>query len=57
MRKAGAKDYLEYSKKIIKSLKKPISFEVFADDIKKMIIQGRKINSLGKECLCKSSSY
>ena len=56
MRKAGAKDYLEYSKKIIKITKKPISCEVFADDMKKMIIQGKNWQ-LGKECLCKSSSY
>jgi transaldolase len=33
MRKAGAKDYKSYCKKIIKvSKKKPVSFEVFGDD-------------------------
>ena len=33
MRKAGAKDYEAYSKKILKICKKkPISFEVFGDD-------------------------
>ena len=33
MRKAGAKNYKNYSKKILKVCqKKPISFEVFADD-------------------------
>ena len=33
IRKAGAKNYLEYCKKILKIVKKkPISFEVFADD-------------------------
>ena len=53
MRKAGAKDYLEYSKKIIKITKKPISCEVFADDMKKMIIQGRKIGSWGKNVYVK----
>ena len=42
MRKAGAKDYTKYSKKILKITKKPISFEVFADDPKKMILQGEK---------------
>ena len=32
MRKAGAKNYISYSKQILKSIKnKPISFEVFAD--------------------------
>ena len=35
MRKAGAKDYELYSKKILKICKnKPISFEVFADNDK-----------------------
>ena len=48
MRKAGAKDYKLYSKKILKVCqKKPISFEVFADDNDTMISQGKKINSWG----------
>ena len=34
MRKAGAKNYSNYSKKILKINIKPISFEVFADDYK-----------------------
>ena len=43
MRKAGAKDYKSYSKQILKVCKnKPISFEVFADDQKSMIEQGKK---------------
>ena len=43
MRKAGAKDYKSYSKQILKFCKnKPISFEVFADDQKSMIEQGKK---------------
>ena len=37
MRKAGADDYSKYSKNLIKITKKPISCEVFADDIKNMI--------------------
>ena len=44
MRKAGAKDYSKYSKKIIKITKKPVSCEVFADDIKNMILQGNEIS-------------
>ena len=44
MRKAGAKDYSNYSKKIFKITKKPVSCEVFADDVKNMIIQGNKIS-------------
>jgi len=54
MRKAGAKDYKSYSKKILKiCTKKPISFEVFADDQKSMIDQGKKINSWGKNIYVK----
>jgi transaldolase len=54
MRKAGAKDYKSYSKQILKICpKKPISFEVFADDQKSMIDQGKKINSWGKNVYVK----
>jgi len=54
MRKAGAKDYKLYSKKILKiCINKPISFEVFADDHKNMIDQGIKINSWGKNVYVK----
>ena len=54
MRKAGAKDYKSYSKQILKFCKKkPISFEVFADDQVSMIEQGRKINSWGKNVYVK----
>ncbi len=34
MRKAGAKNYSEYSKNILKYTNKPVSCEVFADDVK-----------------------
>ena len=54
MRKAGAKDYKSYSKQILKFCKnKPISFEVFADDQKSMIEQGKKINNWGKNIYVK----
>ena len=54
MRKAGARDYKTYSKQILKVCpKKPISFEVFADDQKTMINQGKKINSWGKNVYVK----
>jgi transaldolase len=54
MRKAGARDYKTYSKQILKVCpKKPISFEVFADDQKSMIDQGIKINSWGKNVYVK----
>ena len=55
MRKAGAKNYSQYSKNIIKVTNKPVSCEVFADDVKNMLIQGEKISKWGKECLCKNS--
>ena len=54
MRKAGAKDYGSYSKKILKVCeKKPISFEVFADDQRSMVKQGVKINTWGKNVYVK----
>ena len=54
MRKAGAKDYYSYSKQILKFCrKKPISFEVFSDDLKSMVEQGIKINSWGKNVYVK----
>ena len=54
MRKAGAKDYKLYSKKILKVCgNKPISFEVFADDQKSMIKQGEEINTWGKNVYVK----
>jgi|TARA_Y100000816_G_C25888369_1_gene463456 transaldolase len=53
MRKAGAEHYSKYSKKILKITKKPISFEVFADDIKNMILQGVEISKWGKNVYVK----
>ena len=54
MRKAGAKNYKSYSKKILKICNnKPVSLEVFADDEKSMIEQGKKINSWGKNVYVK----
>ena len=54
MRKAGAKDYEAYSKKLLNFCKKkPISFEVFADDKKNMIDQGLKISTWGKNVYVK----
>ena len=53
MRQAGAKDYSSYSKKILKICKKPISFEVFGDDIYSMKKQAFIINSWGKNVYVK----
>ena len=54
IRKAGARDYKSYCKKILKACpEKPISFEVFADDHKNMINQAYILNSLGKNVYVK----
>jgi transaldolase len=54
MRKAGAKDYKIYSKKILKICpNKPVSLEVFADDYFTMKEQALKINTWGKNVYVK----
>tara|TARA_X000001036_G_scaffold429678_1_gene461210 strand:+ start:2108 stop:2806 length:699 start_codon:yes stop_codon:yes gene_type:complete len=54
MRLAGAKNYKDYSLRILKICKKkPISFEVFADNPKDMLKQAYKINSWGKNVYVK----
>ena len=53
MRKAGARDYKKYSKKILKITKKPVSCEVFADETSKMLSQGININQWGKNVYVK----
>ena len=54
MRLAGAKNYKNYSHKILKICKKkPISFEVFADNPKEMLDQAYKISSWGKNVYVK----
>ena len=53
IRKAGAKNYSNYCKKILKITNKPISFEVFADDIKKIINQALINNKWGKQVYVK----
>ena len=53
IRKAGAKDYSKYCKSILRVTKKPISFEVFADDNKNIIRQALKIKNWGKQIYVK----
>ena len=54
MRQGGAKNYKDYSIKILKVCKKkPISFEVFADDAREMLKQAYKINTWGKNVYVK----
>ena len=52
MRLAGARNYKKYSLQILKICnKKPISFEVFADEPEEMLKQAYEINSWGKKRL------
>ncbi len=54
IRKAGAKNYENYSREILKICKnKPVSLEVFADDYKSILEQAIKINSWGKNVFVK----
>jgi len=54
MRKAGAKNYEDYSKKILNiSKKKPVSLEVFGDDFESMKKQALKIKDWGKNVYVK----
>ena len=54
MRKAGAKNYKFYCKKILNvSKNKPVSFEVFGDDYLSMKEQALTINYLGKNIFVK----
>ena len=54
MRKAGAKDYKSYSKKILNICKnKPVSLEVFADEYSEIKNQAIEINKWGKNIFVK----
>ena len=54
MKKAGAKDYKAYSRKILKICHdKPVSLEVFADDYENMKDQALRINTWGKNVYVK----
>ena len=53
IRQAGAKNYSEYSQKILRTTNKPVSCEVFADNIEEMISQGIKISKWGRNIYVK----
>jgi transaldolase len=54
MKKAGVKDYRGFSQKILQTItKKPISFEVFADDLPTMLSQAEEIATWGKNVYVK----
>ncbi len=49
MRKAGISDYVEFAHKVLAAIPdRPISFEVFADDLAGMAAQGHQIASWGR---------
>ena len=54
MKKAGITSYVNFAKDVLNEIKeKPISFEVFSDDLHEMRIQGEKIASWGENVFVK----
>jgi transaldolase len=54
MNKAGISDYVKFAKEVIKEIpNKPISFEVFSDNLDEMQSQGQKIASWGENVFVK----
>jgi transaldolase len=54
MKKAGITDYVKFAKNVLSEIKtKPISFEVFSDEIEVMKSQGEKIASWGENVYVK----
>ena len=54
MKKAGITDYVKFAKQVLKEITdKPISFEIFSDEIEEMKIQGEKIASWGENVYIK----
>ena len=54
MRKSGIENYEQFAKQVLRKIKKkPISFEVFSDDLEVMKKQACKINSWGKNVYVK----
>jgi len=54
MRKAGITDYVKFAKEVLAEIKiKPVSFEVFSDELEEMKIQGEKIASWGENIYVK----
>ena len=54
MNKAGVSDYVKFAHQVIKEVpSKPISFEVFSDDLDEMRIQAEKISSWGENVYVK----
>ena len=54
MKKAGISNYVNFAKDVLREIpNKPVSFEVFADDLSEMQIQAEKIASWGENVFVK----
>ena len=54
MKKSGIEDYTKFAKELLSKIRnKPISFEVFADDLKSMEVQANEISSWGENVFVK----
>ena len=54
MRSSGVINYLKFAKQVLKIVKrKPVSFEIFADDANNIMSQALKIKELGKNVFVK----
>jgi transaldolase len=54
MRKAGITDYIKFAKEVLGEIQtKPISFEIFSDELEEMKRQGEKIASWGENVYVK----
>jgi transaldolase len=54
MKKAGITDYEKFAKQVLAEIKsKPVSFEVFSDELGEMKVQGEKIASWGENVFVK----
>lgn len=54
MRKAGVKSYTNFAKQVLSYIPhKPISFEVFTDDLDTMVVQGEQIAAWGENVYVK----
>jgi transaldolase len=54
MKKSGIEDYTKFAKELLSKIRnKPISFEVFADDLKSMEVQANEIASWGENVFVK----
>ena len=54
MKKAGISNYAQFAKEALSEIQsKPISFEVFSDELEEMMLQGQKIASWGQNVYVK----